>query len=91
VRCQAGRHPSEHLRGARNGSSGGREHHGLRRFGFDSENLEADIKRLEGLGARLLEGRSRSRAAPHLLHQAPDDVRLELIQRTKATIAGGCC
>ena len=31
-------------------------HHGLEHFGFDSEHLEADIARLEGLGAKLLEG-----------------------------------
>src|SRR5262252_9451434 len=27
-------------------------HHGLEHFGFDSSGLEADIRRLEGLGAR---------------------------------------
>jgi lactoylglutathione lyase len=67
-------------------------HHGLEHFGFDSENLEADIKRLEGLGAKLLEGPIEIPGGPRICFvQAPDDVRLELIQRTKATISGGCC
>ena len=67
-------------------------HHGLEHFGFDSEDIEADIRRLEGLGAKLLEGPTQIPGGPRICFiQAPDDVRLELIQRTKATIAGGCC
>lgn len=31
-------------------------HHGLEHFGFDSTDLDADIARLTGLGAKLLEG-----------------------------------
>ena len=69
-----------------------RAHHGLEHFGFDSENLEADIKRLEGLGARLLEGPIEIPGGPRICFiQAPDDVRVELIQRSKTAIAGGCC
>ena len=52
------------ISGARTGETlGGGDasaHHGLEHFGFDSAGLEADITRLEGLGARLLEGPSRS-------------------------------
>ena len=33
-----------------------RAHWGLEHFGLDTEDLEADIRRLEGLGASLLEG-----------------------------------
>ena len=67
-------------------------HHGLEHFGFDSESLEADIKRLEGLGARLLEGPIEIPGGPRICFiQAPDDVRVELIQRSKTAIAGGCC
>ena len=48
------------ISGARTGEALGpgdaRAHHGLEHFGFDSESLEADIARLEGFGARLLEG-----------------------------------
>jgi lactoylglutathione lyase len=38
------------------GAGDANPHHGLEHFGFDSEHLETDIARLEGLGARLLEG-----------------------------------
>src|SRR5687768_3607325 len=48
------------ISGARSGETLGpgdaNPHHGLEHFGFDSEDIEADIKRLEGLGAPLLEG-----------------------------------
>ena len=65
-------------------------HHGLEHFGFDSENLEADIKRLEGLGARLLEGPIQNPNGPRIAFlRAPDDVRVELVERKKV-IAGGC-
>jgi len=43
------------ISGARTGERLG-AHHGIEHFGFDSTHLETDIKRLEGLGARLLEG-----------------------------------
>ncbi len=84
------------ISGARTGETlGGGDasaHHGLEHFGFDSDGLEADIARLEGLGAKLLEGPIEIPGGPRICFvQAPDDVRLELIQRTKATIAGGCC
>ena len=66
-------------------------HHGLEHFGLDSDSLEADIARLEGLGAKLLEGPIEVPGGPRICFiQAPDDVRLELIQR-RPGIAGGCC
>ena len=65
-------------------------HHGLEHFGFDSENLEVDIKRLEALGARLLEGPIQNPNGPRIAFlRAPDDVRVELVERKKV-IAGGC-
>jgi catechol 2,3-dioxygenase-like lactoylglutathione lyase family enzyme len=70
------------------GSGDASAHHGLEHFGFDSEDLEADIRRLEGLGARLLEGPIEVPKGPRIAFmQAPDDVRVELIQRR--AIAGG--
>jgi lactoylglutathione lyase len=63
-------------------------HHGLEHFGFDSDDLEADIRRLEGLGARLLEGPIEVPNGPRIAFvKAPDDTRVELIQRR--AIAGG--
>ena len=58
-------------------------HEGLEHFGLDSENLEADIERLTALGATLLE--PPREAAPGVricFVQAPDDVRIELIERS---------
>ena len=66
-------------------------HHGLEHFGFDSENLETDIARLERLGARLLEGPIQNPNGARIAFlRAPDDVRVELVERKQA-IAGGCC
>ncbi|HUG37835.1 MAG TPA: VOC family protein [Candidatus Limnocylindrales bacterium] len=56
-------------------------HHGLEHFGFDSQDLEADIRRLEGLGAHLLEGPIQIPNGPRIAFiRAPDDTRVELIQ-----------
>ena len=96
VRCQSEDGTPVNISGARAnerlGAGDASAHHGLEHFGFDSENLEADIKRLEGLGARLLEGPIEIPGGPRICFiQAPDDVRVELIQRSKTAIAGGCC
>ncbi len=68
-------------------------HHGLEHFGFDSADLELDIWRLEGLGAKLLEGPIQIPSGPRIAFmRAPDDCRVELIEPPK--IAGGsdaCC
>ena len=54
-------------------------HYGLEHFGFDSDNLEADIERLEAMGARLVDGPRGD--GPRICFLAcPDDVRIELIQ-----------
>ncbi len=97
VRCQSEDGTPVNISGARTserlGPGDASAHHGLEHFGFDSDNLEADIKRLEGLGARLLEGPIEIPGGPRICFvQAPDDVRVELIQRR--AIAGGsgaCC
>ena len=70
-------------------------HYGLEHFGFDSADLDADITRLKGLGATLLEGPIQVPGGPRICFmQGPDDTRLELIETKK--IAGGsyhgpCC
>jgi len=74
------------ISGARTGETLGAgdasAHHGLEHFGFDSSGLEADIARLEGLGARLLEGPIQIPNGPRICFMwAPDDVRVELIER----------
>ena len=95
VRCQSEDGTPVNISGARTGEGLGpgdaRAHHGLEHFGFDSDSLEADIARLEGLGARLLEGPIEIPGGPRICFmQAPDDVRVELIQR-RPGISGGCC
>ena len=83
------------ISGARTGETlGGGDasaHHGLEHFGFDSAGLEADIARLEGLGARLLEGPIQIPNGPRICFMwAPDDVRVELIERPKKGSADNC-
>ena len=83
------------ISGARTGQTlGGGDasaHHGLEHFGFDSAGLEADITRLEGLGARLLEGPIQIPNGPRICFMwAPDDVRVELIERPKKGGADNC-
>jgi lactoylglutathione lyase len=58
-------------------------HYGIEHFGFDTDDIEADIKRLEGLGAQLLEGPiARPGGGAIAFIKVPDDVRIELIQAT---------
>src|SRR5262249_7254478 len=65
-------------------------HFGLEHFGFDSTDIDADIRRLEKLGAKLLEGPIQLPNGGRIafLH-APDDTRGELVQQGK--VAGGGC
>jgi lactoylglutathione lyase len=86
IRCQAeDGSMAVNISGARTGEQMGQgdaqAHYGLEHFGFDTADLEADIKRLEGLGARLLEGPIHMPSGQTIAFvQAPDNVRLELIQ-----------
>jgi len=95
VRCQSEDGTPVNISGARTneklGEGDAKAHHGLEHFGFDSESLEADIARLEGLGAKLLEGPIEIPGGPRLcVIQAPDDVRVELIERPKKGGADNC-
>ena len=68
-------------------------HHGLEHFGFDSVDVQADINRLTGLGATLLEGPINLPNGGRIAFlQGPDDTRLELVEtRRIAGGSGGCC
>ena len=68
-------------------------HHGLEHFGFDSADVQADINRLTGLGATLLEGPINLPNGGRIAFlQGPDDTRLELVEtRRIAGGSGGCC
>jgi lactoylglutathione lyase len=93
IRCQSeDGGMAVNISGARSGETLGpgdaNPHHGLEHFGFDSADIEADIKRLEGLGAKLLEGpidtAPGGTGARIAFLRAPDDVRIELIQPPKS-------
>ena len=95
VRCQSEDGTPVNISGARSneklGAGDAKAHHGLEHFGFDSAGLEADITRLEGLGARLLEGPIQIPNGPRICFMwAPDDVRVELIERPKKGGADNC-
>ena len=56
-------------------------HWGLEHFGIRVENVDDEIKRLEALGARLMEGPTNVLDGPRIAFlAAPDDVRIEIVQ-----------
>ena len=61
------------------GDAGLRE--GLEHFGVDSVNLEQDIERLSALGASLVDGPRPGSVSRVCFLEAPDHVRIELIER----------
>jgi catechol 2,3-dioxygenase-like lactoylglutathione lyase family enzyme len=79
--------------GERLGPGDATAHHGLEHFGFDSEDLERDIARLEALGCPLLEGPIQVPNGPRIAFlRAPDETRIELIEPPrKPAVSGGCC
>ena len=89
IRCQSeDGGMAVNISGARSGETLGpgdaNPHHGLEHFGLDTADIEADIARLEGLGAVKMEGPiSMPNGGKIAFIQAPDNVRLELIQAAK--------
>tara|TARA_B100000945_G_scaffold319778_1_gene327889 strand:+ start:1735 stop:2124 length:390 start_codon:yes stop_codon:yes gene_type:complete len=63
------------------GPSDSDPHYGLEHFGFDSSDINADISRLEGMGAVLAEGPIEQPNGMQIAFiKTPGNVRLELIQ-----------
>ena len=63
------------------GPSDADPHYGLEHFGFDSSDINADISRLEGMGAVLAEGPIDMPNGMQIAFiKTPGNVRLELIQ-----------
>ena len=57
-------------------------HYGLEHFGFDTDDMDADLKRLQGLGAELKEGPiANPGGATIAFGAAPGGIRIELIER----------
>jgi catechol 2,3-dioxygenase-like lactoylglutathione lyase family enzyme len=85
IRCQADGGMLVSISNARTGETLGpgnaSAHFGLEHFAIESEAIEADIARLQKLGAKLQEGPT---LAPNGVRfaflEAPDEVRIELVQ-----------
>ena len=86
VRCKSQDGTIVNISGARTneemGPGDATAHWGLEHFGIDTADLEAEIKRLTGLGAELLEGPRHNAATGQSVAfvRAPDNVRIELVQ-----------
>ena len=85
IRCETSDGTRVNISGARTneemGSGDANAHWGLEHFGIDVEDLDAEIERLTGLGAELLEGPIDVPNGPRIAFvKAPDDVRVELLQ-----------
>src|SRR4051812_6337709 len=89
IRCQSeDGGMAVNISGARTGETLGpgdaNPHHGLEHFGLDTDDIDAEIARLEGLGATRLDGPIQMPNGGKIAFiKAPDDVRLELIQAPK--------
>ena len=86
IRCKAADGTKVNISEARTdeqlGVGGGAAPHwGIEHFGIDVVDIVAEIQRLEGLGAELLEGPTGAPNGPRVAFiKGPDDVRIELVQ-----------
>ena len=85
IRCRTKDGVAINISGARTGESMGEgdatAHWGLEHFGIEVDDIDTELKRLEGLGAEVLEGPTRTATGLSIAFiQAPDDVRIEVMQ-----------
>ena len=85
IRCRTEDGVAINISGARTGESMGEgdatAHWGLEHFGIEVDDIDTELKRLEGLGAEVLEGPTRTATGLSIAFiQAPDDVRIEVMQ-----------
>ena len=85
IRCRTKDGVAINISGARTGELMGEgdatAHWGLEHFGIEVDDIEAELKRLEGLGAEVLEAPTRTATGLSIAFiQAPDDVRIEVMQ-----------
>ena len=55
-------------------------HWGIEHFGINVDDIDAEIERLKGLGADLMEGPIDTDGLRIAFIKAPDDVRIEIMQ-----------
>ena len=87
IRCESSDGTIINISGARTneqmGNGDSNAHWGLEHFGIKVTNMGEEIKRLEKLGAKLLEGPIQVPDGPLIAFiKAPIDVRIELLQYT---------
>ena len=85
IRCQTPDGVVINISGARTGEQmGGGDatvHWGIEHFGLNVDDMDAEIERLTGFGAALMEGPIDNPNGPRIAFiKAPDDVRIELLQ-----------
>ncbi len=85
IRCKTPDGVVISVSGARTGEKMGEAdssvHWGLEHFGIKVDDVDAEIERLTGLGARLMEGPIDVANGPRIAFiEAPDNVRVELLQ-----------
>ena len=85
IRCQTADGVAVNISGARTdeqmGGGDATVHWGVEHFGITVDDLEAELERLMGLGAELMEGPIVAPNGPKIAFiKAPDDVRIEVMQ-----------
>ena len=85
IRCETADGTVVNISGARtNEQMGGGDatvHWGIEHFGLNVDDMDAEIRRLEGLGAELMEGPIDVPNGPRIAFiKVPDDVRIELLE-----------
>lgn len=85
IRCETPDGIRVNISGARDGETMGDPdadaHFGLEHFGLNVDDIDAEIKRLEGFGAVLKEGPTDTDNGTRIAFiEAPDEVRIELLQ-----------
>ncbi len=88
VRCQTTDGVVVNISGVRTGEQmGGGDatvHWGIEHFGITVTDLDAELERLKGFGAELMEGPIDVANGPRIAFiKAPDDVRIELLQLSR--------
>ncbi len=85
IRCQTPDGIVVNISGARDtdqmGDASASTHWGLEHFGITVDDLDAEIERLKGFGAEIMEGPTGAPGGPRIAFiKVPDDVRIELLQ-----------